>query len=229
MTDCAVISPTSQSGKDEYLEAFDALMEYAQLTTAILTHGGERSSANMDAFTTMRKFLTDVLNESESQLTQKSRNTFDFCLERINVILSLQERIIEIYNDFQQKNQNFHDGYEENFTRQDMEEAANYLGEIGYIQYRQIVANYETIPKFKYIKELNSPEVKRYITSNVKGYLSIFSKGEKKQLKNIEHVTYQPNMEELTKEEHIEVEKEVFYNNLAKTNALSRKELRHPK
>ncbi|TFJ90237.1 hypothetical protein [Lentibacillus salicampi] len=210
------------------MEAFDALMEFAQLTSAILTHAGERSNSNMHAFTTMQKFLSDVLNETGIHLTQENKSVFNYCLDRINLILELQERMVKIYNDFQQKNQKFHDGDEENFTRQDMDEAANYLGEIGYIQYRQVLGIYEYIPKFKYIKELNNPEIKKFITADVKGYLTEFSKGEKEQLKNVEHITYQPNMEELTKEEHIELEKEVFYKNLAKTNALSRKELRHP-
>ncbi|GGK08663.1 hypothetical protein GCM10007063_33830 [Lentibacillus kapialis] len=228
MTDCAVVSPTSRAERSEYMEAFDALMEHAQLTTLILKHGGERSSANMDAFTTMKKFLSDVLNEGGNHLTQESKDIFNFCLERIQVILNLQERIINIYDDFQQKNQKYHDGDEENITRQDMEKKAKYLGEIDYIQYRQVVAIYEYIPKFKYIKELNDPEVKKHMTTAVKRYLTEFSKGEEEQLENIERVKFQPNMEELTREEHIEGAKKDFYKNLEETKALSRKELRYP-
>lgn len=167
-------------------------MEFAQLTSLILDHGGRRSNADMDAFTTMKKFLLDVLNEIGVHLSEESRDVFEYCLERINLILNLQGRIIDLYDDFQQKNQEFHNGVKENFTKQDMEEAANYLGEMGYIQYRQVLAIYKFIPKFKYIKRLKNPEVKKYITPAVKRYLAEFSQEQRKQLKNVEHVTYQP-------------------------------------
>lgn len=229
MTDCAVVSPTTQAGKNAYMEAFDALMEFAQLTSLILDHGGERSDANMDSFTTMKAFLSDVLNDVGDSLDQESRSVFTYCLERVDLILNLQERIIELYRDFHQNNQKFHEGDKENFTRQELDESANYLGEIGYIQYRQVVAIYEFIPKFKYIKELNNPEVNKHVTASVKKYLAEFSRDEEGQRKNVEHLTYQSNMDELTKEQHIKLEKDIFYKNLAETNAAARKDLRHPK
>jgi hypothetical protein len=70
--------------------------------------------------------------------------------------------------------------------------------------------------------------VNEHITTAVKKYLAEFSKDEEGQRKNVEHITYQPNMDELTKEEHIELEKDIFYKNLAETNASSRKDLRYP-
>src|SRR5699024_2918028 len=211
MTDCAVVSPVSQAGKNEYMEAYDALMEFAQLTSSILNNGGERAEANMDSFTTMKTFLSGVLNDTGDSLDQESRSVFKYCLERIDLILNLQERMIELYRDFLQKNQKYHEGDKENFTRQDMNEAANCLGEMGYIQYKQVVSIYEFIPKFKYIKKLNNPKVNEHITTAVKKYLAEFSKDEEGQRKNVEHITYQPNMDELTKEEHIELEKDIFY------------------
>ncbi|WP_449354443.1 hypothetical protein ACUL41_15290 [Virgibacillus natechei] len=228
MTDSAVVSPTSQAGRSEYMEAFDALMEYAQLTSMILTYGGLNSSGDTHDITTLKKFLSDVLNEPEELLTQEIRNNFNFCLLRMNLILSLQERILEIYNDFQQKNQKYHDGDDENFTKQDIEEAATYLGEIDYIQYSQVLASDECIPKFKYIKELNNPDVKKHKTIAVRKYLAEFLKGEKQQNKNAEYVTYQQNMKELSKEEHIKFQKEAFNKYLAETKASLSKELRHP-
>ncbi|MBY7142347.1 hypothetical protein KFZ56_04405 [Virgibacillus sp. NKC19-3] len=229
ITDCAVVCPTSEAGKDKYLEAFDALLEYSQAATLILTHGGDKASANMDAFTTMQKFLLSVLNEEGNHLMLEIREVFDYCLERINLILSMQKRVVEIYNDFQQKNQKYHDGYDENVTRRNIDETVNYLGELDFLQYQQIVAIYEYIPKFNYIKELNNPEIKKHITTAVKTYLAEFSKGEKEQLKNIESVKFQTNMDELTKEEHIERAKEDFYKNLSETNSETRRLLRYPK
>ncbi|SFA91050.1 hypothetical protein SAMN04488072_103213 [Lentibacillus halodurans] len=229
ITDCAVVSPTSHAGRDEYLEAFDALLEYAQITTLILTHGGEKASADMHAFTTMERFLSDVLYEAGNDLTKEIRSVLNYCLERIKLITSLQERLVEIYHDFQQKNQKLHDKEKENFTIQDLKEAAHYLGELDYIQYRQIVAIYEYIPKFKYIKKINNQEVKKHMTTAVKRYLVEFSKGEEEQRKSIESVKFQSNMEELTREEHIEGAKKGFYKNLAETNASTRKLLRYPK
>ncbi|HLR62761.1 MAG TPA: hypothetical protein VK097_10010 [Lentibacillus sp.] len=137
--------------------------------------------------------------------------------------------MVEIYSDFQQKSQNYRDGDEENFTKRDIEEAVNYFAEISYLQYRQIVAMDECKPKFKYIKELNDPDVKKHKNIAVKSYLAQYSKDDKVQSKDNEYATYQRNMKKLTKEEHIEVEKEDFYKYLAETNASSRKDLRHPK
>lgn len=229
MKGCAVISPNSQAGKNEYLLAFNSLLEHAESISLILNHGGERANANMHAFTTMQQFLSDVLNEVADYLTPEIKDVFEFCLNRINLILKFHERLQDIFQSISEKIDKYFDGEKENFTKQDMREEANYLGEIGYIQYRQIMAIYEFIPKFRYIQELNNLEVDKYITTLVKKYLAEFSKGEKEQLKNIEHVTYQNNMEELTREEHIELEKEVFFKNLEETNALSRRELRYPK
>ena len=228
ITDCAVVSPTSQAGRDEYLEAFDALLEYAQLTSLILTYAGASSNADTEDFTTLKKFFSNVLNEPGNHLSQETRDSFDFCLEKVNLIFSLQERILEIYNDFKQKNQKYHNGDEKNFSKQDIEEAVNYFAEIRYIQYRQALAMNECIPKFKYIKELNDPNVKKHKNIANKRYLAQYSKDDEEQFKEYEHATYQRNMEELTKEEHIEVEKEAFYKYLAETNASSMKELRHP-
>src|SRR5699024_10422359 len=99
-SDCGVISPTSQAGRDEYLEAFDALLEYAQLASLILTSAGASSNADTEDFTTLKKFFSNVLNEPGNHLSQETRDSFDFCLEKVNLIFSLQERILEIYNDF---------------------------------------------------------------------------------------------------------------------------------
>lgn len=226
MTGCAVVSPNSNAGKMEYLEAFDALLEFSELTSLTLEHAGKRVNAYTYPHTMMQKFLMDVLKECRNHLTSEEKNVFDYCLERINLMLELQERIEEIYGEFHQKSKRYLDGVEEEFTKQDIEEAANYLGEVGFIQYRQVVAVYEYIPKFRYIKEMNNPEVKKYITATVEDYLGEFSEGEEEHRKNVDKLSFQPNMDDLTKEEHIELEKSRIYKNLAKINESSRKELR---
>ncbi len=154
--------------------------------------------------------MSEVLKNSNEYLDQETKEVFEYCLESTNNILELQKRLIDIYNDYYNKEMKYFEGELESFTRKDIDEAANCLGEIGYIQYQQLVANYESIPKFKYIKELSNPEVKKHINSTVKRYLDEFSINANKQRKVIEDLTYQPNMAELTKEEHIEVEKRVF-------------------
>ncbi|QKY69792.1 hypothetical protein [Lentibacillus sp. CBA3610] len=225
ITECAVVSPDSTAYRDEYLEAFDVLLEYALLTSWIFTYGGASSNASTEDFTLLKKFFSNVLDEPGDHLSQDTRNTFNFCLERANIMLSLQERIVEIYSDFEQKYQKFHDGNEENFTKRDVEEAVNYYAEISYLQFRQVTAMNECIPKFKYIKELKSPAVKKHKNIAVRRYLTQYSK---EQPKDHEFATYQRDMEKLTKEEHIEAKKEHFYEHLAERNPSIRKNLRHP-
>ncbi|WP_174614158.1 hypothetical protein [Virgibacillus ihumii] len=229
MTDCAVVSPTSKAEKSEYLMAYDALMEYAQLTVSIMSFGAEKATADMHAFTTLQQFFTDVLNNGENYLKQEDKKEIAYCLERINLILDLQDRLGKIYEEFYQKTKKFHEGFIENFTNSDIEEAVNYMGEIDYIQYKQLVANYESIPKFKYIKELEIPELKKYKTNAVRSYLEEFSINQGRQRKRIDSLKFQTDMETLTKEEHIEGAIKDFYRNLAETNASSRKRMRYPK
>ncbi|WP_079527888.1 hypothetical protein [Halobacillus hunanensis] len=224
ITGCAVVSPNSNAGKKEYLEAFDALLEFSVLTSLFIDHAEKRVNAYMYPHTLMQKFLMDVLGEG--CLTSEEKNVFDYCLERINLMLELQGRLQEMYGEFEQKAKRYRDGVEEELTKQDIEEAANNLGEVGFIQYRQVVAVYEYIPKFRYIKEMNNPEVKKYITATIDGYLGEFSVNEEEHRKNVERISLQPNMGDLTKEEHIELEKSMIYKNIAKINASSRKELR---
>lgn len=226
ITGCAVVSPNSNAGKMEYLEAFDALLEFSVLTRLFVDHAEKKVNAYMYPHTMMQKFLMDVLREGCNHLTSEENNVFEYCLERINLIAELQGRIQEMYGEFEQKARRYRDGVEEEFTKQDIEEAANNLGEFGFIQYRQVVAIYEYIPKFRYIKEMNNPEVKKYITATIDGYLGEFSINEEEHRKSIEKISLQPNMGDLTKEEHIELEKSIIYKNLAKINASSRKELR---
>ncbi|ASN05372.1 hypothetical protein [Virgibacillus necropolis] len=226
ITACAVVSPNSNAGKMEYLEAFNALLEFSVLTRLFVDHAGKRVNAYMYPHTLMQKFLIDVLREGCTHLTSEERNAFEYCLERINLMLELQGRIKEMYDEFEQKAKRYLDGVEENFIKQDIEEAANNLGEFGFIQYRQAVAIYEYIPKFRYIKEMNNPEVKKYITETIDGYLGEFSINEEEHRKNVERISFQPNMGDLTKEEHIEIEKSIIYKNLAEINASTRKELR---
>ncbi|GAA0588696.1 hypothetical protein GCM10009001_00720 [Virgibacillus siamensis] len=226
MNGCAVVSPTSKAEKKVYLDAFDTLLEFAELFHLILTHAGERANTDMQAFTTMREFLSDVLNGADFYLTEEGKNVFEYCLKGTELILNLQERIIKIYQNTEQKIKMYQDGTLINFSKNDLEELANYLGEVDYIQYRQLVADYESIPKYKYIKEMENSPVGEYITPAVKRYLEEFSKNESGQRKRIEHISFQPNMEGLTKKEHIEGAKKAFYNSLAETNASSRKQLR---
>ncbi|WP_404451916.1 hypothetical protein LG329_16435 [Virgibacillus necropolis] len=226
ITGCAVVSPNSNAGKTEYLEAFDSLLEFSVLTYLFVDHAEKRVNVYMYPHTLMQKFLMDVLKEVCNHLTSEEKNVFEYCLERIDLMLELQGRIQEMYGEFEQKAKRYRDGVEEEITKQDIEEAANYLGEVGFIQYRQVVAVYEYIPKFRYIKEMNNPEVKKYITTTVDGYLDEFSINEEEHRKNVERISIQPNMSDLTKEEHIELEKSEIYKNLTNINVSSRKELR---
>lgn len=226
LSGCAVISPQSDSNKNEYSEAFDSLLEHAELTTLILKHAGDRADSNMDSFLTIKNFLENILSEVE--LTEENKIFFENSLNEINIIVELQERLIELYKTFYSQTERLHTGEKDTITRRDIDEAANYLGEVGYIQYRQLVANYNSISKFKHIININNPEINKYIRDDVKRYLVEFSQHETRQKKRIDSISYQPHMDRLTKKEHIEVEKKNFYQNLERTNVSSRRDLRFP-
>ncbi|WP_217589289.1 hypothetical protein [Lentibacillus saliphilus] len=225
---CAVISPNSKAGKGEYLEALKALLEYVVSMGSILSRGGERANANMDAFITMQYFLSNVLNDVGDKLTLETKHAFEFCLERVDLILKLQDRLIDICQKNNENADQYFKGELSNFTKEDMEEAVNDLGEIDYIQYKQLMAIYEYIPKFKHIRDLKNKDVDRLKTASVKKYILEFSKGEKEQLHTLKSIEFQPYMDTLTKEQHIEGAKSDFYKNLAQGLALTKKELRYP-
>ncbi|MUV39195.1 hypothetical protein JNUCC1_03068 [Lentibacillus sp. JNUCC-1] len=91
-----------------------------------------------------------------------------------------------------------------------------------------MLAIYEFIPKFNYIRGLRNQKINRFKTDEVKRYLEEFSKGENQQLENVKRIEFLLNLRELTMEQHIHEANKLFYKNLAETNALSRKELRYP-
>ncbi|WP_430784483.1 hypothetical protein VBD025_08580 [Virgibacillus flavescens] len=223
---CAVLSPQCPDDTVMYMEAFDSLLEHAQLTTLILRHAGDRADINMSSFYTVKQFLEDVIYDVE--LRQEDKNVFETCLSAILKILELQEYLIKSFEEFYLKVTKLHEGEINVITKDDIEEMVNYLGEVGYIQYTQLLTQYRTISKFGYIKNTSEPNISKYITDDVSSYLVEFSSHKKQLNEQIKSITYQTEMDRLTKEEHIEVEKKNFRQNLEKTNASLRKKLRFP-
>ncbi|MUV39194.1 hypothetical protein JNUCC1_03067 [Lentibacillus sp. JNUCC-1] len=226
ITGCAVVSSNSKADKIEYTAAFDELVEFATLFSSVL-EVEERARANMDAFITLEKFLTNVLRGGVT-LHDEDKSEYQYSLKRIHSILNLQDRLKEIYNTTAKKQEQYHNGSIEVISREDIQEAARSLGEVDFIQYRQVLAIHELIPKLKYIKNMENEQLIRFKTSAVKRYLVEFSKGENEQLKNVKKIEFQSNMQSLTKEQHIQGALKDFYKNLSHANRRFRKDLRYP-
>lgn len=96
----AIISPNADSNINEYKQAYYYLSKSSQLRSNLSTDGGFRANKNMSSFIVMEKFLATIL---ERVGLKSDRKVVVECHETMKHILALQERLVELFNSYYQK------------------------------------------------------------------------------------------------------------------------------
>ncbi|WP_277674150.1 hypothetical protein [Piscibacillus halophilus] len=206
-----IISATNNRvTKGDYNKALELLVFLLNNGASIVKNGNARKNINMLAFEKTKSFLSQVAEKV--RLDEDIKNNYKNALNTITNNLILQNELIELMDRYhlfiEQKREN--DG--NRFIPEDVEYVQTILATLDYIQYQQLNNELNTFDDFVQINEdLNyNSQVKELITSDVKRYITEFSKNKSALEQEIKKVTYFENQGNLTKEEHVQLVKESY-------------------
>lgn len=206
----AVVSPNNVKEIHEFKEAFYHLSRSSQIRSNLTRDGGFRANINMKSFVVMEKFLSTILEETE---LMNDRKIIVDCHITMQNILNLQNRLVEVYKSYQQKEIKFHEGTEEFESREYLEFVIDCAIEIDYIQFTQLTLQYEAITNFDLLKKMinKNKDLKSYMNTEIRVYLNEFINSRTDLLNNIKELTYTPEInQKLSKERHMEISREVL-------------------
>ncbi|GGA81474.1 hypothetical protein [Ornithinibacillus halotolerans] len=224
----AVISPNEVMDKDEYKQAFHYLARSSQIRANLSTNGGFRARINMESFRIIERFLDNILlvvDEEDKQVVSK-------CLGSIQSNLNLQDRIVEIYNSFHQKEEKIQKGEVKFCTDEYLEFTLDCLWEIEYLQYTQFTLQYDAIPLLEYIKKLTNKNrnVKKLVSSEINLYLKEFIKSKDSLFNSIKNLTFHPEIApEVSKDRHMTLARDTLLKSIEEVTNEALKDLRFPK
>jgi acyl carrier protein phosphodiesterase len=225
----AIISPQSITNKNECLEALKWLTRYNQFRNIGLVHIGFRADINFDSFYTVQNFLEKVLQNVS--LSTNEKKIFEESNRALQTIINLQHQLIPAYKSFLEKEQKVELGEIKVITKNHINDMLNFINTADYIQYTQLTTQYNNISVFKEINEMakNNANIQPFVDSAVKTYLGEFVISKANLRKNIKAVTHVPDLEQLSKEEHIEVARKTTLQNIDEIAERNKSKLRHPK
>src|SRR5699024_8871719 len=144
--------------------------------------------------------------------------------------LDLQQELVEKYEQFVNENQKLYDGSKLYFTKDDVHDALDVIGDVEYIQYTQLTLQYEAIDDFKQLFTMAKKDrhLQAYLDSDTKTYLREFISSKANLKNNIKKLTYQKGMEELPKDQFKELVKRLTMENVAKVKKETRDDIRYP-
>ncbi|GAE94470.1 hypothetical protein JCM21714_3629 [Gracilibacillus boraciitolerans JCM 21714] len=180
----------------------------------------------MDSFKTVKGFLEKVTENVE--FNQKS--LFLDALKANNYILELQDILMEKYNFYADRGQKIQRGEIEYITNEIMEDLYNLLCEADYIQYQQVHRQYIKMNDYKEILKISKshPSIKKFLTYETEIYLKEFTKGKREFEDTFERITRIKDQHKLTKEEHLDLAREVLTKSVEKRKKEFAKKNRYP-
>ena len=225
----AIISPQSTTNINECLEALKWLTRYNQFRNIALVHAGFKTNVNFDSFYTVQNFLEKVLQNVS--LSTNEKMIFEEGNQALQTIINLQQQLITAYKTFLEREQKVELGEINIITKKHINEVLNFINTFDYIQFTQLTTQYNQISAFKEINKLayKNADIQPFMDSAVKTYLEEFVISKANLRKNINKVTHVPHIEQLSKEEHIEIARKVTLQNIDKIAEANKKKLRHPK
>lgn len=229
LTGYAIISPHCSSNSDEYKEAYDWLLKCSQLTNSVYINAGFKAKVDFTSFLSVRDYLEKALEREH--LVNGDRELLQTCLHSLHLIIELQQQLIDGYKEFLSNAKQIQLKQNSLITKEYVNGILNFLGEFDYIQYTQMSTQYNTIDEFSKLYEIikHYSDLNKALDEETKAYLKKFIQSKSNLYKNIKKLAFQPNMEQLSKEEHIKVAKKITLENIEKIKIESLKKLRYPK
>ncbi|MBP1971436.1 transcriptional regulator of heat shock response [Virgibacillus natechei] len=225
----AIISSQSTKDINECLEALTWLTRYNQVRNLAFIHVDFRANINFDSFYTIKNFLEKVLQNVS--LSADEKRIFEESDLALQTIINLQHQLISDYDKFLEKEKKVERGEIEVVTKEHINDVLHFINTFDFIQYKQLTEQYNTISAFKRIFKMvkDNPEIKVLSDSAVNTYLQEFVSSKANLQKNLKKVTHVPDLEQLSKEEHIEVARKTTLQSIDNVIARQKKMLRHPK
>lgn len=210
----AIISPQSTRDINECLEALTWLTRYNQFRNIAFIHVDFRANVNFDSFYAIKNFLEKVLQNVS--LSSDEKRIFEESLLALQTIINLQHQLISDYETFLEKEKKVERGEIKVVTKEHIYDVLHFINTFDYIQYKQLTTQYNNISAFKEINKLarNNSDIKPFMNSAVKTYLEEFVISKANLRKNIKKVTHVPDLEQLSKAEHIEIARKTTLQNI---------------
>lgn len=210
--------------KDEYNSAFEMLVILYNNTASFKNNAYSRAKIPMEPFEKTNLFFEKVTKEVN--LSERERDIYNHCYNGAVKIMNLHKKLKKITKEFEMNTRN-----KKCFTVSDLDYVQDVLAEFDYIQYTQAQIDYQLIDDYKFIKEhiKQNKMVRSVATTDVKKYIDQLAENKEKLLAEIESVSHVENMENMTKEEHMNAVKKYYLTIQAEGNMSLRKEMRYPK
>ncbi|GGK08624.1 hypothetical protein GCM10007063_33800 [Lentibacillus kapialis] len=227
-TKIVILTVESDISNKVYKEAFEWLVILMNRMSATREIGTERKNINMKGFYKTRSFLNEAL--VKAGLSDYESNVLQECLQSMNTAISLQNRMIELMDEFE----HYREAKEKQgsqYTIQNIEHVHDLHAEMDYIQFTQGQTSYKSIDYFASLYDIISQNktFSRLANAEIKQYIRQFSQGKEKLKTSLDQATYVDDLETLSKEEFIKTVQRDYLKRQKESTKTLIKDLRYPK